>query len=216
MSNFRQQTPAIIATSIFWLALFVAYVLFGQRHPQAEPIEIIPPTASAAEVDCPEVAAAPATPTTTPTPAPLRVYVSGAVINAGVYRLPPHSLVTDAIQEAGGATVEADLVAINLAQPLHDGEQIYVPNLEDSAPPPPPLSRAETAVETMASSPAPPALIDLNTASQEQLETLPGIGPAMAKRIIAGRPYHAVDDVLNVKGIGEAKLKKIKPLVTVK
>ncbi len=212
MSNIREQTPAVIATSLFWIILFVAYALFGQRHPQAQPIEIAPPATPAAELVCPETVSV-----ETPTPAPLRVYVSGAVKSTGVYRLPPESLVVDAIEQAGGAADDADLVAINLAHPLSDGEQIYVPTLEEASSPPAPISRGgATIVDSPAADNAPGGPVDLNEATQKELESLPGIGPAMAQRIIEGRPYSTVDDLLNVKGIGDAKLEKIRPYVIVK
>ena len=212
MFDLRQNLPAIIATSFFWIALFVAYALLNLRHPQAQPIEIIPPETPAVEATCPE----PATPVAKATPAPLRVYVSGAVHHPGVYRLPPESLVVDAIEQAGGETDDADLIAINLAHPLSDGEQIYVPTQDEGAAPPPPIARTGTTDaggEKKDNAPVGP--VDLNTASQEELESLPGIGPAMAKRIIEGRPYNTVDDLLKVKGIGEAKLEKLRPHVTV-
>jgi len=213
MFDLRQNLPAIIATSIFWIALFVAYALLGQRHPSAQSIEIVPPDTPAVEARCPE----PATPTATATPAPLRVYVSGAVHSPGVYRLPPDSLVVDAIAQAGGETESADLVAINLAHPLRDGEQIYVPALEERAAPPAPITRSETVdIDAGQTEDAPAGPVDLNTASQEELESLPGIGPAMAQRIIDGRPYSTVDDLTKVKGIGEAKLEKLRPYVTVR
>ena len=213
MSTFRQQTPAIIATSLFWIVLFVAYALFGQRHPQAQPIEIIPPATPAAQNDCPEAVIA-----DTPTPAPLRVYVSGAVESAGVYRLPPDSLVVDAIEQAGGSADDADLVAINLAHPLTDGEQIYVPTQDETSAPPAPITRGGVIAggSQASDNDAPMGPVDLNTATQEELESLPGIGPAMAQRIIEARPYQTIDDLLQVKGIGEAKLEKLRPYVTVK
>jgi len=211
MPNLREQLPAVAATSVFWLVLFVGYVLFGQRHPQAEPIEIIPADTPTIEAMSKE------TPSPTATPAPLRIYVSGAVLSPGVYRLKPDSLVADAIDLAGGPAKDADLVAINLAHALSDGEQVYVPTRAERPSPPPPISRTESLpTANRAQGEAHSALIDLNRATQEELETLPGIGPAMAQRIIAGRPYHAIEDVLNVKGIGEAKFAKIKPLITVR
>ena len=133
--DLRKNLPAIGLTSLFWVSLFVAYALFGQRHPQAQPIEIIHPETRVAEMTGVESP----TPTVTPTPAPLRVYVSGAVKSPGVYRLPPDSLVVDAIEKAGGESEDADLVAINLAHPLNDGEQIYVPTREESTSAPAPI-----------------------------------------------------------------------------
>ncbi len=215
MLDLRKNLPVVVATSLFWIALFIAYALLEQRRPQARPIEIIPPeTPAAAKAFCPESP----TPTIAVTPAPLRVYVSGAVQNPGVYRLPPESLVVDAIDKAGGETEDADLVAINLAHPLSDGEQIYVPTQGEAAAAPAPISRSSSVIAGSASPAETPSSqsIDLNAASQDELESLPGIGPAMAQRIIDGRPYSAVDDLLRVKGIGEAKLEKIRPYVTVR
>ncbi len=216
MPDLRAHLPAIIATSLFWLALFVAYALFGIRQPAPEPIEIVPPDAQSAEPICPDpiVATEP-----TPTPSPLRIYVSGAVREQGVYRLPPDSLVVDAIDAAGGALDDADLIAINLAHPLSDGEQIYVPTQEETAGPPPVTrfgSNASIESGSATNDHLPSSPIDLNTATQEELESLPGIGPAMAQRIIEGRPYSKVEDLLRVKGIGEAKLAKIRSYVTVR
>ena len=215
MPDLRPHLPAIVGTSFFWLALFVAYALFAMQQPQPQPIEIIPPDTQASDPICAESIAPESSPT--PTPAPLRVYVSGAVQAPGVYRLPPESLVTDAIDAAGGALEDADLVAINLAHPLSDGEQIYVPTREERIGPPPTIRTEPAAISgnnTTRTTPAYP--IDLNTATQEELESLPGIGPAMAQRIIEGRPYSSVDDLLRVKGIGEAKLEKIRSYVTVR
>ena len=211
MFDLRQHTSAIALTSVFWVALFVAYALFVQRQPQPEPIEIIPPPTRI----CPEVALAP-TPGPTATPEPLRIYVSGAVQNPGVYRLAPGSLVADAIDAAGGEDAEADLVAINLAHALADGEQIYVPKQVETTPPAP-ITRSGAEIITDApGSGSADALIDLNLASAEELEEIPGVGPATAKRIIEARPFGSIDDLLRVKGIGEAKLAKMRPFVMVK
>ena len=205
MPETRVHTPTAIGVSLFWILLFVGYALYTTQQPPPQPIELIPPTTS---TDC-----ITSTPTTTPTPAPLRVYVSGAVTKPGVYRLPPDSLVVDAIQRAGGARPDADLIAINLAHPLQDGEQIYVPR-KGEALTPAPITRSQTGIE--ASATTEPTPIDINTASQEALESLPGIGPTMARRIIQGRPYASVEDLLRVKGIGEARLEKLRPYITVR
>ncbi|HHB90082.1 MAG TPA: ComEA family DNA-binding protein [Anaerolineae bacterium] len=218
MPDVRPHLPAIIATSFFWLTLFVGYALFGIRQPTPEPIEILPPDDLVQATLCPDPSLV-AERTPTPTPAPLRVYVSGAVQKPGVYRLPPDSLVVDAIAAAGGEREDADLIAINLAHPLSDGEQIYVPTQAESQGPPPPIRSDDPAPANRFAGDkedVPSKPIDLNTATQEELESLPGIGPAMAKRIIEGRPYSSVDDLLRVKGIGEAKLEKLRPYVEVK
>ncbi len=207
MADFRRHIPTILATSAFWILLFAAVFLFGLRRPQAQPIEILtPPAASTANITTPEP---------TSTPAPLRVYVSGAVRAQGVYRLPPDSLVQDAITEAGGAGDDADLIAINLAHPLSDGEQIYVPTVGE-APPPPVISSGEPDDDTRSDTfELTGEAIDLNTATAEALEALPGVGPKTAQVIIDGRPYSTVDDLLRVKGIGEKTLDKLRQYIVV-
>jgi competence protein ComEA len=214
LSNLRRSLPAIAGTSVFWIAVLGAVLLYGLRRPPPQPIQIVPP----AEVTAP--APAPAT-AASPTPGQVRVYVSGAVAQPGVYRLAPDSLVQDAVNAAGGAAAEADLVAINLAHSLADGEQIYVPKTgEVSAPVPGAKRSSSLAPDPGASAGASAdatadAPIDLNLATEAQLEALPGIGPKMTAAIIEGRPYGSVDDLLRVKGIGEVTLAKLRPFVKV-
>ena len=148
-------------------------------------------------------------------PAELVVDVGGAVRRPGLYRLPAGSRVADAIEAAGGygATVDAAAVdaALNLAAPLKDGEQVRVPvRGEASAAPGDPVGAA----------PGGPAggPIDVNTASAEALDTLPGVGPATVAKLIAAReeqPFASVDDLLARKVVGPATLEKLRPLVTV-
>jgi competence protein ComEA len=210
MPELRPHLKGIVGASAFWLTLFVGYALFGVRQPPPEPVQILPP-------ETPAVAAmAPTSPPPTPTPRPLRVYVSGAVQQPGVYRLPPDSLVIDAIDAAGGANEDADLIAINLAHPLSDGEQLYVPTQAESAGPPPPIRTDRGDGDNTSASALPLQPVDVNNATQEELEALPGIGPAMAQRIIEGRPYSTVEDLLRVRGIGEVTLEKLRPYVTVR
>lgn len=173
-----------------------------------EPIEIVPPPAATATV----------APQPTASAAPLRVYVSGEVVAPAVYTLPPGSIVDDAVRAAGGFTAAADPIAINLAQPLGDGMQITVPAKAAALPTPPPIS-------------APPAfrsggvevdlggLVNINTATQAELEALPGIGPSTAAQIIAYReangPFTAIERIMDVPGIGEGKFGAMKALITV-
>ncbi len=153
-------------------------------------------------------------PPQTATPGPVRVYVNGAVARPEIYILPPDALVREAIEAAGGFTDEALADAVNLAQPLVDGLQVYVP-LRGEASLPAPASGPSAA----AAGPAVPQIVDLNRATAAQLETLPGIGPSTAARIIAFReengPFTAVDDLLQVPGIGPAKLEGVRGVVTV-
>jgi competence protein ComEA len=142
-------------------------------------------------------------PTLTPSAAPVRVHVVGPVNAPGVYTLPPGALVGDAVQAAGGATDEADLARLNLAAVLQDQQQVVVPS-----------QQAGGAPGAMGG-----GLVNINTASSEALQTLPGVGPATAEKIIAYReengPFVVIDDIINVKGIGEATLEKLRPLITV-
>lgn len=144
----------------------------------------------------------------------LVVHVSGAVDAPGVVSLPSGSRVDDALEAAGGATAEADLSSINLARPLEDGEQIHVP-VPGEEPPQPAAGPAGDAVSGTGST----GSIDLNTASAAELEELPGVGPAIAQRILEHRekngPFTSVDGLLEVSGIGPATLEKIRERATV-
>jgi competence protein ComEA len=150
-------------------------------------------------------------PLPTPTPGPIRVYVSGAVAQPDVYELPAGSIAQDALSAAGGPASDADLNRINLAASLADGEQVYVPHIGE-VPTPAPASPGGAE-----SAPAGP--ININTASQVELETLPGIGPSIAQRIIeyreANGPYPTIEAIQNVSGIGPSTFEQIKDLITV-
>ena len=131
------------------------------------------------------------------------VYVSGAVASPGVLTLPASSRVIDAITAAGGATPEADLESINLARILVDGEQIRVAVVGET---PPAASEAGTPAGTC---------VRLTTATEAELQTLPGIGPALAQRIIPYRATHprlsTVEELDDVPGIGPSLIEKIRP-----
>lgn len=149
-------------------------------------------------------------PPPTRTPAPIEVYVSGAVVKPDVYALPAGSITKDAIQVAGGATGDADLNQVNLAQRLSDGQQIHVPRIGEAPP----------GVPGQASgAPALSGPVNINTATQAQLEALPHIGPALASRIIAYRtehgPFARIEDIQQVPGIGPSIFGEIKDLITV-
>lgn len=149
-------------------------------------------------------------PAPTPTPGPIQVYISGAVLNPDVYEVAPDTITQDVIEIAGGAAADADLNLINLAQPLSDGDQIYVPVVGEA--PPPAFSDAPSGVEQG-------GIVNINSADQAALETLPGIGPALAERILeyrdANGPFPDVDALQNVSGIGPATLDEIRDQITV-
>ncbi len=206
-----------IGLSLVWLVILAVVVSLGRR-PATKPIEILPP---------PTLTLTPV-PSPTPTPGLLHVDVAGAVRRPAVYQLAPGSLVADAIAAAGGPAEDADLDRINKAVPLDDHVQVYVPRraapgatvAPGGAAEPPPVSTAPLRMLGGAASPATPSaespgLVNLNTASLAELDALPGIGEVTAQKIVAGRPYASVEDLLRVDGIGEAKLATLRPLVTV-
>ena len=137
--------------------------------------------------------------------AQLVVDVAGAVARPGVYHLAAGTRIADAVAIAGGATAKADVTLVNLAAPLADGEQVLVPE------------RGAAAAVQGAAAPSATAPLDLNTASAEQLDALPGIGPTTAQKIIAYRqtngPFRSVDDLEAVPGIGPSKVAQLKGLV---
>lgn len=140
-----------------------------------------------------------------PAPAEIYVHVLGAVERPGLYVLRADSRVVDALAAAGGSTDAADLAGVNLARRVEDGEQILVPVVGAVADPSAPPSGDGT--------------VDLNTADQAALEELPGIGPALAERIVAWREdngrFRTVDDLLAVPGIGEKVLEGLRDGVRV-
>jgi competence protein ComEA len=134
----------------------------------------------------------------------LVVDVAGAVRRPGLYRLEPGTRIADAIALAGGATAKAEVAAVNLAAPLADGEQIVVP-----------VRGVGVAAGGGAGSPTAP--VDLNSATLEQLDALPGIGPTTAQKILDYRqahgPFHSVAELDAVPGIGQGRIEQLKGLV---
>jgi competence protein ComEA len=158
------------------------------------------------------------------TPVPLRVeaaedervvvHVAGAVKRPGIYRLLASSRVDDAVRLAGGATRRADLAGLNLAAKVEDGRQILVPERVATS-----AAAPATAAAAAAGSAAPAQPVNLNTATLEQLDVLPGIGPALAQRILdfrdANGGFGTVEDLGDVPGIGDVRLASLRELVRV-
>ena len=159
--------------------------------------------------------------------AKITVYVSGAVANPGLHEIAPGSRAVEAIAAAGGMTEEANKDKVNLAKICKDGMQVNVPRLSAkerrrlAAAANTSASGAETAEQGSASynavqesESALTGKVHLNTATAEKLETLPGVGAVTAQRIVEYRSAHGfarIEDLMNVKGIGQAKFKKMQP-----
>lgn len=205
----RQRLPLVL---LALTALGVGVFTWVQLRPQPQP----------APADGGPITAAQVQATATPQPqagsgsgtgAGVTVHVTGRVRQPGVQELPAGSRVADAVAAAGGTTAGADLERVNLARKLLDGEQVQVPAKGQPlvAPPPAPAGAAGAA-------PTQGQPLDLNTATAEQLEALPGVGEVTAQRIIdhrANRPFRSVEDLLDVEGIGERRLESLRGLVTV-
>lgn len=152
------------------------------------------------------------------------IYIDGCVAHPDVYELPASTRVKDSIERAGGLTADADVAALNLAAELHDGEKVHIPRIgedttlvQDStgaASSSGDSSRQDRGASTTRKGHAPTRPISLNKASKNELLELPGVGPAMADRIIADRrehgPFKNVEDLKRVKGIGSKKFEKLR------
>lgn len=143
-------------------------------------------------------------------PAAATVHVAGAVRRPGVYRMRPGARVNDAVRRAGGATASADLAAVNLAAKVEDGRQVIVPQVAAAV-------GAVGAVGGATVAPGQP--LNLNTATLEQLDTLDGVGPATAQKILDFREeqggFGSVEDLGQVPGIGEKRLAALREKVRV-
>jgi competence protein ComEA len=192
-----------IAFGLICGLLAAGLILLAARQPSGAPVTLLP----------------------LPSPAPLVVHVNGAVAQPGVYTLPVGSRVQDAIDAAGGFALEADEQSLNLAAALEDGSQITVlrqlPAAEPPIPEPTVITRGQGApLATPARSPTPKSQkININTATQEELESLPMIGPVLAQQIIdyrtANGPFKKIEDIVDVPGIGAKTFEAIRDLITV-
>jgi competence protein ComEA len=187
----------------WWEAAFIVVgVLLGtgviflvSRPPRGEPIILLP----------------------VPTPAPIMVYVQGAVNHPGLYTLPRQSRVNDAILAAGGFSEQADISSLNLAEILQDGDQINVVTIHNTPADEAGINPSTTSPTQQAN--LSPTIININTATLDELDTLPEIGPKTAQAIIDYRNTYGlftkIDDILEVNGIGPVTFEKIKDMITV-
>jgi len=202
MADWLERYRGYILITLINLIVLGGVVILMQSRPQfgagASQVQVIVSTPT------------PLPPTSTPAPAHIVVYVCGAVVNPGVYSLLEGSRVKEAVEAAGDFAPDADRVRINLARRLSDGEQVYIPRVGEEVLP----------VTPPAAAPGPlGGKININTATAEELDTLPGIGPAYAERIIKYReefgPFKKIEDIKKVRGIGDATFEEIKDLITV-
>ena len=132
------------------------------------------------------------------------VHVDGAVAKPGVYELSAGARVSDAVSAAGNLAKDADMAKVNLAAKVSDGQKIYVPKIGEQS--------AGGSQSTAGDSTS--ALVNINTASENQLDTLPGVGPVTAQKIIASRPYSSPEELLTKKAVGQSVYEKIRDLIT--
>lgn len=151
----------------------------------------------------------------TPTPSNIAVHVIGEVRQPGVYHLSVGSRVEDALQAAGGLTALADVDQINLAARLNDGQKLVVPTKGEVLS----ITSLAPTLSSVQANENTPGIVDLNLATQQELENLPGIGTAKASEIIAYRQkngrFVTIEEIQNVPGIGSAIFEKIKDYITV-
>ena len=140
------------------------------------------------------------------------VHITGAVVNPGVYTLEEGSRVFHVVEKAGGHLEDADLERINLAQPLYDGQPVFIPHISDR-------DNSSTGEGQPPAGDPSVAKVNINTANKAQLETLPGIGSVKAQNIISYRqkhgPFQSIEDLVNVNGIGEKTLEGMRDFITI-
>ena len=185
------------------LAALVVVVVLWHAHARggsggAAPVLQVAPVAGASSTSAPRAAAK-----------PIVVDVAGAVRRAGLVRLPSGSRVADAVARAGGFTRGADRDGVNLAAPVSDGQQVVVPARGGA------VGAVGTGAGSDGSSPAAP--VSLSAATAEQLDTLPGVGPVTAQKIVQYRTqhgaFHSVDELDAIPGIGPARIEQLRGLV---
>ena len=188
------------------VGILVGFILAGAvfivtRPPAGKPIVLEPP----------------------PTKVPIEVQVIGGVAKPGVYALPDGSRVQDAVDAAGGLLADVDASSVNLAAKLEDGQQVQIPGGQPIGAAPQQGASPFTVIPTVGAVPTKSTsaadLININTATQEEFVSLPGIGPTTAKNIFTYRTQHGpfahIEDIMNVPGVGPSTFDSIKNLITV-
>ena len=212
--SLRERLDAVSRGELAGLVIVVVASLLGAgfwyMRSLPRPVGIAAPAAAVSPVVSP---VAGLTGSASPSPASIIVDVAGWVRRPGVYEFATGDRVIDAVNRAGGARNGADLTSLNLAAPLADGTQIVIPRPGATGATAPGSSTSDTGTAGGTT------LININTASETDLEALPGVGPVTAAAIIDYRtqngPFSAVDDLIDVSGIGPSTLEQIRPFATV-
>ena len=206
-------SPVTVVLGVLAVAAAAVGGWWALRPPSGpDPAEILP-MAGSVEIPVPA-------PLSVPDAGRIVVDVVGAVARPGLHELPAASRIADAVAAAGGLTPEADRMRLNLAEPLSDGSRLWVPAVGEGAGPEVvlPTAGASDAGRAGAAGGRAGAPLNVNTAEAAALEALPGIGPALAAAIVEHRrragPFATIDELVDVSGIGPAKLEQIRPLAT--
>ena len=226
-------TPVRVVLAVVGLVAAVAFGVVFLRTP-TRPAELVLPkagdvppatTAAAAATTGSSAAGGPTTTATGGGVGVVTVHAAGQVAAPGVYSVPGGARVADLITAAGGLLSDADVDRLNLAAKVVDGTRVYIPRKGETPPPESPAGDGAGATVAAGSAAAgstpgtPAGPVDLNTATVALLDTLPGVGPATANAIITYRTrngrFKSVTELLEVPGIGPAKLEAIRPLVMV-
>ncbi|MGI5836779.1 MAG: helix-hairpin-helix domain-containing protein [Chloroflexota bacterium] len=202
MGEWLEQNRSNLAAVLVVLATVAGVALL--QIPRRPALQLLPPTPPA-------------------TPPSIKVHVTGAVQSPGVYSIEVDARVEDAVKAAGGTTEAADLIALNLATPLRDGQQLVVPEKRTAASIPaaasPPGAYLPPGTASQPSPTPPSAKLDLNSANQKQLEALPGIGPVTAQKILDYRQkngrFVSVQELKDAKLVNSPTFEKVKELVDV-
>ncbi len=223
MGGWLEQHKGTVFGFLVVITIFGGLMVYT-RQPDPPPLEISTPEPTSTPTP---VVVEIATSEPTNTPKPIRVYITGQVNTPDVYLLPAGSIIKDALEAAGGATEDADLVVVNLAQELQDQQQITIPAKTEALPTPPviknglppPLNNPLKEDRSGDDNTSAEKKININTASLEALTVLSGIGPVIGQRIIDYRTEHGnfatIEQITDVKGIGPATFEEIKDHISV-
>ncbi len=194
----KREQIAILSVVVVILGLLGARIIFKDKEPEMADLRSLPEVV-AVEDDAVEEEIRPKV---------IMVHISGQVYHPGIFELIQGDRVVDAVELAGGLTKQADLDRINLAKKLADEDKIYVPAIDEAV---------ATGIEAISSNGG-SGLLNINSCTQADLESLPGIGEVIAGRVVEYRQknrFNKPEDIMKVSGIGDAKFEQIKDLITV-